>query len=232
MQKIDKKKEKEKPISIIKVRKIKFTNKHLKFWTQYDMTKEEVLKASKKYEITPISHFWLNTSRINNKMFVVNDLGFSYDYFYHKGILLRKIYLPSKRGSKFFTNCNTLITQGYNQLPLKGDLLFITSSLKDVIILNTIGFEAVAPSNENIFIPKYVFENLKKRFKKIILFYDNDFIKNQNWGKLFAQKHSKKYNIPYILLPDNTEKDPSDFSKHYGKAELLSIIKIRLNDIK
>ena len=217
--------------SIIKIKKIKFTNKHINYWMQYDITKDKVLLLTKKYNISAISHFWLTTSKLNNKMYVVNDIGFNYDYYWHLGVLLRKIYLPNQTKSRFFTNCNKLITQGYEQLPTTGNLVFITSSLKDVVILNNCGFDAVAPSNENIFIQEHIFEDLKNRFKKIVLYYDNDFNKSTNWGKKFAEKYSKKYNIPYITTPDNTEKDPSDFCKSFGKKELFTITKKELKNV-
>lgn len=219
-------------ISTIRVRKIELNDEHIKFWNQYKIKKWDIPIMLNKHNIYPISHFWLqNTVNIKNKMYVVNDLGFTYDEFWHKGILLRKIYLPKKTGSMFFTNCNTLVTQGYEQLPEKGDLLFITSSKKDLVILDYLGYPAVAPSNENVFIPEYRYEELKDRFKNIVLFYDNDFDKDENWGKLFSEKYSKKYDIPYILLPDNSKKDPSDFIKHYGSKELNDVIHEKLKDV-
>lgn len=218
--------------STIKVRKIKLNKEHIKFWSQYKIKKWDIPAILNKHKIYPISHFWLiNTPKITNKMYVVNDIGFTYDEFWHKGILLRKIYLPKKNGSLFFTNCNTLITQGYNQLPDKGNLLFVTSSKKDLVILDYMGYPAVAPSNENVFIPEHRFEELKLRFKNIVLFYDNDFEKEENWGKIFSEKYSEKYNIPYILLPDNTKKDPSDFIKHYGSKELKEVIYEKLKNV-
>jgi len=215
-------------ISELKVRKIQLTKKHLDFWIQYDISKWDVLALLKLFKVDPISHFWLNTAKVNNRMFVVNSIGFNYDYFWHLGVLIRKVYLPRKNGSQFYTNCNTLVTQGYDQLPSTGDLVFVTSSMKDIIILRSIGLYAVAPSNENVFIPEHIFRDLKKRFKNVVIFYDNDFLKEKNWGEMFAQKHSKKYDIPYIMLPNNTEKDPSDFSKSFGKTDLKSVINEKL----
>lgn len=211
--------------SKIDVKKVQWSDKYINFWKQYDLNNWDLEILVKLFKIFPISHFWLNTERSKNKMFVANDIGFTYDYFWYLGVFLRKIYLPSKLGSSFFTNCNKLITQGYEQLPERGNLIFITSSMKDIVILRACGFYAVAPSNENVFIQKHIYEELKKRFKYQVIFYDNDFNKDKNYGELFAQKHSKKYDVPYIMLPNNTEKDPSDFSKSYGRKELINVIK-------
>lgn len=218
---------KDEEISKLDVRKINWTEEHIKFWTQYDIPRWDLRVLVNLFKIDPISHFWLNTPKINNRMFIVGDIGFTYDYDWHLGILKRKVYLPNKNGSSFFTNSNDVV-QGYEQLPEKGDLVFVTSSMKDIVILRACGFYAVAPSNENVFIPEHIFEDLKSRFKNVIIFYDNDFDKDQNWGILFAKKHSERYDIPYIVLPDNTEKDPSDFSKSFGRTKLTYTIKERL----
>lgn len=222
-------KEEDEILSEISVKKIKMTDRHYRFWTQYDIPKEEVKKLLQFFKVYAISHFWLkNTPKIKDRMFVVNDIGFTYDEHWHGDIFLRKIYLPRRSGSVFYTNCNKLVTQGYEQLPKTGDLVFVTSSKKDLILLRYLGFYAVAPSNENVFIQEHIFEDLKKRFKRIVIFYDNDYEKKENWGVMFAKKHSEKYNIPYMVLPDNTGKDPSDFSKKYGSKELKQIIDKKL----
>ena len=216
-------------VSKILVRKIKPKKRHIDFWSRYDIDSKDVPVLFDKYKISPISHFWLqDTPKVTDKMYVINDIGFTYDYYWHLGTLLRKIYLPKKSGSNFFTNCNTLITQGYDQLPKTGDLVFVTSSMKDVAVLDYNSYPSVAPSNENVFIQKHIFIDLKKRFKNVVIFYDNDFDKEQNWGKIYAKQHSEKFNIPYITLPDNTGKDPSDFSKKYGRKELSNVIKKEL----
>lgn len=51
----------------------------------------------------------------------------------------------------------------------KGDILFITKSMKDVMCLHEMGIPAVSPSSESTFLPKDVLEQLKTRFKRIII---------------------------------------------------------------
>lgn len=205
------------------VRKIKWTNDHYRFWAQYGLTRSEAKYYCDLFNIYPISDFWLNTDTLTNKHYSVTRVGFCYDLHYVDGIVLRKIYLPSVKGSIFFTNSN-LPTQGFRQLPKTGDLVFITSSLKDVVVLRSNGFYSVGPSNENVFIRDVVYKNLKSRFKKLVILYDNDYTKSQNWGKMFAEKHSKEYGIPYILLPDGLGKDPSDYVKTTGRSNLISFL--------
>jgi len=212
------------------VRKIHLTNDHYRYWMQYDLTRSEIDYLLNLFNINAISEFWLNTDKITNKHYLITNIGFSYDLHFVSGIMLRKVYLPSDKGSTFFTNSN-MPTQGYKQLPKTGDLLFITSSMKDVIILRACGFYAVAPSNENVFIRNEVYEDLKNRFTHKIILYDNDYSKESNWGKMFAEKHAKKYNIPYILLPDWLGKDPSDHVRKNGRNSLINIIENEIHDL-
>jgi hypothetical protein len=48
---------------------------------------------------------------------------------------------------------------------------------------------------------------------------------------MFAEKYSQLHNIPYVMLPDNTEKDPSDFAKTFGGKELKIVIKQQLHNV-
>ena len=65
--------------------------------------------------------------------------------------------------------------QGAHALPKEGgEYLAITKSLKDVACLYSCGITAIAPISENCFVTEAQFERLSKKFKKIILFYDND----------------------------------------------------------
>lgn len=219
-------------LSEIKVRRIKFEKKHIDYWHEYDINKKDIPDILTKFKTYPISHFWIKKDNIEN-LYTINNIGFTYDYFWHLQTFLRKIYIPGTdlNASTFYTNCNTLITQGYDQLPKTGDLVFITSSMKDVILLDYIGFSAVAPSNENVFIQEHIFEDLKNRFKKIVILYDNDYHKPVNYGVMFAQKHSEKHNIPYIILPDGSGKDPSDFSKILGRKKLKEVITDKLQNV-
>lgn len=87
-----------------------------------------------------------------------------------------KIYRPlhPNREKKWYGNTCVNDIFGYNALPEQGKLLIITKSLKDVMVLYTLGFNAVAPQSETTKIPVNVLTELKNRFDYVILFYDND----------------------------------------------------------
>lgn len=199
----------EKQRTVIKIKKRNWTKEDIKYWNSYDIP----IKLLEEYNVKSISHYWL----INNKgerEFVNNNIGFSYDYYWHKDIFLRKLYFPHANSEgKWISNVDYTIIQGWNILPKEGgDILFITKSFKDVMIFKLLNYWAVAPNNERAFIPEQVFKDkLQIRWKRIIIWYDND-----DTGIEGAEKFSKKFEIEYYHNPLDTPKDPSDFVQLYG----------------
>jgi hypothetical protein len=124
-----------------------------------------------------------------------------------------KIYFPlrGKGKNRFITNSNAI--QGYNQLPPSGDLLILTKSLKDVLVLRVLGYNAIALQSEQHHFEKDAYEHLAGRFRKIILLYDND-----SAGRNGAEKICKRYGLLYIEIPEDYEdcKDISDVVKEYS----------------
>ena len=110
--------------------------------------------------------------------------------------------------------------QGAHQLPAEGDLLVVTKSMKDVMCLYSLGLTAIAPNSENLFLTESQFEKLSKRFKKIVVFYDNDLPGIHNMNQI-----RKKFNIDCIFIPRSYgAKDISDFHAKYGREKTLNLI--------
>jgi hypothetical protein len=132
-----------------------------------------------------------------------------------------KIYRPlAFRDKKWRTNATQKHVQGFKYLKDRGDLLVITKSYKDVIVLRKhAGIESVAFSSESALIPEEAIEYFKERFDRIVLLYDND-----ETGIVKAESESERLNIPYKYIT-NVEagtKDVSDLFKNYGKEKLIS----------
>lgn len=220
---------KEKSISIIKIkRRNRWRPEDLNYWKQYYWTKEMLEKA----HISPISHYWIQNRKATNMFSVVRKLAFSYDYYIHDGVFRRKIYLPGVGNdkSRFYTNADKTVVQGVHLLPKSGgDILFVTSSLKDCGIFWRLGFNAVAPNSEETFLPENYFYKVKERWKRIVIWYNNDWHKQGNPGVRNAKKFSEKYNLEYYHNPNNTPKDPSDFVKEYELKAFNELIKSRLH---
>lgn len=104
---------------------------------------------------------------------------------------------------------------GYEQLPQKGDTLIITKSLKDVMVLDSLGYNAISPSSEATMIPNNSLTSLRTRFNRIVLFFDND-----EPGIEFSKKNVEKYNLDEISIdPKYKVKDISDFIEKYGSEK-------------
>ena len=124
-----------------------------------------------------------------------------------------KIYRPlGDKFTKWRNNLTEFDVQGYAQLPKKGNLLIITKSLKDVMVLHEMGYNAVSPSSESTFIPDVVLNDLKKRFKNILLCFDRDIPGVQNMRKVSLKTGLKGF----LVHKSFKAKDISDAVKTNG----------------
>lgn len=121
-----------------------------------------------------------------------------------------KIYRPlSDKKSKWLSNTDNFNIQGLKQLPDKGELLIITSSMKDVLVLNVMGYNAIALGGEGNNIPDKILDYLYACFDNIIVFYDND-----EAGLKYGLKFSNQIGAGNIFIPlEYEQKDISDFVK-------------------
>ena len=185
------------------------------YWgVKYQISKKTLIK----YNIHPITYFWVNSTR-----FKVKSIGYAFKF--DKGY---KIYQPNEIDTKWFSNVGGDVIQGYDQLPANGGILIITSSLKDVLVLDTMGFLAVAPQSERVMSEKVISE-FKDRFRNIVVLYDNDFDSEINPGQTAALKMCQKYNLDNIVLDEKYKsKDISDLVDNHGfefaKEKLTTII--------
>lgn len=192
----------------IKIKSKEHDIKDLAFWNKFGITKTTL----DLYNIKSLEYYWVEGNR-----FHVKD---EYVYAYSFGNYLYKIYQPYNTEWKWIGNIKADIVQGYKQLPFDGELLFITSSLKDVMTLREVGFTAVAPASESTLIPDKFIKELKIRFDKIFIYYDND-----NPGLNLAKTASEQYQLPYIYNPICfKDKDPSDLYKNQGREVLINTI--------
>ena len=122
---------------------------------------------------------------------------------------------------------------GMEQIPTKGDMLFITGGEKDVISLYAHGFNAICFNSETAQIPESIMESLQLRFRHIILLYDVD-----ETGIREARRqtdHLAEYKVLNLSLPlsgTKTEKDISDFfALGNGAKELRDLLAKMFSDI-
>lgn len=192
--------------TIIKIKVRAWMLKDKNYWREKYAISKEMLDA---YAVKPITHFW-----INDTQFLSSSLSYSYDYYYHNGRLLRKIYQPLSK-YKWYSNIDNTVVQGIANVPKYDDLMLITKSLKDVMVLKNLGYNAVAPNNEISWLPEKVWQKFLGRYKRMVIFFDND-----DAGVSNAVRFSNQYGIPYFYLPvEENVKDISDYVNKYRDVD-------------
>lgn len=205
-----------KEMSKIQVEIQDFTDLELKWWGKYGIT-PEILK---RFNVYSCKHVFLNGQLLAKSQQHCPIFGY-YGKKY-QGIELWRCYFPKRTSFRFITNWPSKKIQGYDQLPKEGKLLIITKSMKDVMCLYSCGITACAPNSENLFISDSVLEDLKNRFKYVVVLYDNDRPGLYNMAKI-RREHPE---LIYTRIPKEYEsKDISDFYKNHGRKETLSLIK-------
>lgn len=211
---------KDKEVSKIQVEIQSFTDYELKWWNKYGIT-EDILH---KYRVFSCKHVFLNgqlfaTSQQNCPIFgyyggIIKDDGDKTE--------LWRCYFPKRHNYRFITNWSSKKIQGLEQLPKEGKLLVITKSMKDVMVLHSLGINAIAPNSENLFISDKVLVDLKSRFKYIIVLYDNDRPGLYNMSKIRKQYPE----LIYTYIPHKYKsKDISDFYKEHNRQKTINLIK-------
>jgi 5S rRNA maturation endonuclease (ribonuclease M5) len=179
-----------------------FTIQDLEYWGQYSITTDLL----DQYEVTSCKHYLINGRCYGT--YALNDPMYAYRVFDKF-----KIYRPYSLKSKWRGNLTSYDIQGYKQL--KGnssDVLIITKSLKDVMVLKLLGYDAIAPPSESSHIPEEIIQAIRLRYSKVIVLYDRD-----KAGMLNARKLYHKYGLPFVFINKLYHvKDISDFIKKYG----------------
>lgn len=183
----------------------------INFWTSFGLN-SEILNKFNCYSIAKV---WYDHKLI----YEYNEEDPCFGYENKEGEW--KIYFPQRKKSskkqRFISNCSFL--QGYAQLPSQGNVLVITSSLKDVMVLHKYGVSAIAPSSEGVLIPKDIMDELKERFCHIYINGDYD-----PAGIRMAKKYKKHYGLCCVFTHDKYNKDISDFRKINGDIKTRKLI--------
>jgi len=182
----------------------------LKYWKQYYIQ----TKTLRKFRVRNGAYLFLNGYLFRH----ASEKSPLYVYEFENDSF--KAYLPLETGDKkWVSNASKDTLQGYEQLPKEGDHLIITKSLKDVMVLYELGFNAVAVQGETVYPDETIIEELKQRFTKIVVLFDNDGEFNPpkgvaGKGKQATKKFCNKFKLPYFFMVG--AKDVSDHVKEYG----------------
>lgn len=200
------KQEVDKKVTVIKKKRRPWYTKDVLFWMKYGIT-DKILTI---FAVEPIDYYWINENRFSCKTIT---------YAFRFGNKF-KIYAPYETDLKWFSNTNKKIVQGYVQLPARGDVLYITSSLKDIMSLYAMRMHAIALQSEMQMPTRMLMQLLQERFKRIVIFYDND-----TPGQLMADKIRNEYQLDSICIPSNwNAKDVSDAIAAHGITKVKEFI--------
>lgn len=190
----------------------------LDYWSQYGIT----LELLDRYNVRPCNRVHIIKKSGEHLLFAEHHK--NNPIYCYKVQDTYKIYRPLNptKSGKWVQNSGSWNIQGIEELPDTGELLIITSSLKDVMVLNVMGYNAVAPHGEGLAIPEKIMDYLWASFDNIIVFYDNDPI-GLEYGENLANTIGAG-NI-YIPLEYNNTKDISDFVKEYSLEQGIELMK-------
>jgi 5S rRNA maturation endonuclease (ribonuclease M5) len=202
--------------------KIKVVDYEMRHWNTLDQQYWMMFKISSgqldRYNVVPLEFFTMEKEEIDSTMTSFTfKRPYMYGYFRNDGSLY-KIYMPKNTDKKFIKVENYI--QGTEQLKYDCKYLIITSSLKDLMCFNKLGIsnvEAIAPDSENTMIGEKSIGELKLKYHKIIVLFDND-----EPGIKAAERYKIKYGLNHILLP--MEKDLSDSVKMHGIDKVREVL--------
>ena len=169
----------------------------IEYWSSYGISIEWLKYA----EVYPISHKIIIK---NGEKFIFGADKYAYAYVEHKeGKVTLKIYQPFNRfGYKWSSNIDRSVWSLWTKIPEYGDNLIISSSVKDCLnIMCNFKIPSMCLQGEGYLPKPHIMEELKSRYKNIIVFFDNDFTNPNNPGHNDAVKLCKEYNLKIIEIP-------------------------------
>lgn len=194
------------------------------FWSKSGITEHTL----NKYNVRPLHSF----SSVNQegRTYTLTETAQEPMYGY-VGDKYIKIYRPrSEMRFLYAGDLGDNYCFGLDQLPSKGDLLFITGGEKDVMSLAANGFHAICFNSETTLIPTSVLMLLSYRFKHIVLLYDMDKTGLEVSAK--RQEELKPFALKRLLLPLSGTKEEKDVTDYFALGHTHDdLLKLFLNHL-
>lgn len=207
--------------SILEVRTRQWFDYDMEYWNSYGISREWLEFG----DVYPISHILITRDNITK---VIPAEKLAYVYVERKdGKVSLKVYQPKSQRLKWLSKHDSSVWDLWSRLPDRGDTLFITSSRKDALCLweNT-GIPSVSLQGEGYVPKEKVINQLKQRFGRVIIFFDNDYDKDENHGHIYASRLSVMFDLDMVEIPSEyRSKDPSDLFKNHGAKTFRRVIK-------
>ena len=187
----------------------------LQYWESYGITKPWLKYA----EIYPISHKIITKKKQDGeaRQYVFTADRLAYCYVERKeGNLQIKIYQPfNTKGFKWCSCMDSSVISLWTKVPEYGDRIVICSSLKDALCLSAnLHIPAIAPQGEGYSMSESACRELRRRYRKIFICFDNDAP-----GRKDAERLSEMTGFPFIVPDLGNTKDISDYYKSLENKE-------------
>lgn len=192
----------------------------LEYWSAYGIT-AQVLQHFRVYVVEKYSRTNTQGKRISFNSSSQNPI-----YGYKVSSDCYKIYCPLSTRFRFtwLGNKPERYIFGYKQLPKTGNRVFITGGEKDVLSLYARNEPAICFNSETANPPPKIIDNLKARFKEVIVLYDID-----HTGISQSIKLSHNYGLQRMILPEKLMKDKGkDIADFYALGYNLDTPEIKI----
>lgn len=215
------------PIKWFKLHPQAFTIEELLYWERYGIS----LKVLERFSVCSLARY--DSISNQGKPYRLLSTAEEPIFCYQLGAFI-KVYRPHSK-LRFLYGGDKIddYVFVFEELPSKGDVLFITGGEKDVLSLYAHGFHAICFNSETAQIPENLIEGLQLRFRHIVLLYDTD-----ETGLREAQRQVGllgDYKVQCLTLPlsgTKAEKDVSDFfALGHTATELRSLLATMLSQI-
>lgn len=202
-----------------KISEKNYSVSELSFWNKYGID-EHVLS---EYHVISVEKFESYNKNNESYQIVSSDTD---PIFAYKRNGFVKLYRPYNRKFRFLYGGDvpSVYCFGLEQLPNKGDMIFITGGEKDVMSLHAKGFYAICFNSETSPIPVSIIEMLERKFKHIIILYDMD-----DTGKRESLRLSSllsNHNVIRMELPLTGSKTDKDVSDYFASGKKQSDFKM------
>jgi len=156
--------------TIITYKKKEYDKRDILYWSNF------LIKPQHLFEDNVFSASYIHISnRAKKKVSYFRPQGLCYVIDFLDAV---KVYQPYNSKYKWFTNCNENHIGNVDNLPESGDKLVICKAYKDHRIFRNLELDAhnsyIWFHSEGIFPSTDILVNLLSRFKKLVVFYDND----------------------------------------------------------
>lgn len=140
-----------------------------------------------------------------------------------------KIYSPLNIKKEYrFISCTDVSKSiiGWHSLPKTGDMVILTKSRKDVMCLKALGYSAFSLQSEGTPVPEFIANDVKRRFKKVYVLYDND-----STGIFMSNNICKKYGFVNLNIdyPTTNSKDISEYISKHSSQQTEDYLKKLIN---